>query len=165
MSSEAICQSLTSLSMDEECAEGLQITLECPECYTKFSDKVKIATGDPRNVALIGHWDGWQPFSTSSKHGSGKVSNNVMIADVTRACMHAHYYAHIGTIEVSIATMLKGDHSKSEEVYVCGFVSSYLLPKKRPKSLDPFFHPLVEEVEELFINGNSFCTSIHMCVS
>ena len=67
--------------------------------------------------------------------------------------MHAHYY-NIGTIEVSIATMLKGDRSKSEEVYVCGFVPSYLLPKKRPNSLDPFLHPLVEEVEELFINGN-----------
>ena len=52
--------------------KGLQVTLECPECYTKFSDiKVKIATGDPRNITLIGHWDGWQPFSTSSKHGSG----------------------------------------------------------------------------------------------
>lgn len=59
------------LSMDEEYVEVLQITFKCPECYTKFSDKVKIATGDPTNIALIGHWDGWQPFSTSSKHGSG----------------------------------------------------------------------------------------------
>ena len=57
--------------MDEEHAEGLQITLECPECYIKFSGKVKIATGDPSNIALIGHWHGWQPFPTSSKHGSG----------------------------------------------------------------------------------------------
>ena len=75
--------------------------------------------------------------------------------------MHVHHY-NIGAIEVSITTMLKGDHSKSEEVYVCGFVPSYLLPKKRPNSLDPFLHPLVEEVEELFINGNSFCAIMHV---
>ena len=33
----------------------------------------KYANGDPRNVALIGHWDGWQPFSTSIKHSCGML--------------------------------------------------------------------------------------------
>ena len=70
----------------------------------------------------------------------------------------------IGAIEVSIATMLKGNHSKSEVYYICGFVPIYLLPKKRPNSLDPFLHPLVEKVEELFINGNSFCIIMHVCL-
>ena len=54
---------------------------------------------------------------------------------------------------MSIATMSKEDRSKNGEVYVCGFVPSYLLPNKRPNSIDPFLHPLIEEVKELFING------------
>eukprot|EP00731_Ephydatia_muelleri_P008790 Em0004g1128a len=57
------------------------------------------------------------------------------------------------SIEVSIATMRKSDRSKVDEVYVCGFVPSYLLPNKCPVSLDPFLEPLVTEVLDLFING------------
>ena len=63
------------------------------------------------------------------------------------------YTCYLGSIEISIATMSKKERAKNEEVYVCGFVPSHLLPKKRPNSLDPFIHPLVEEVEDLFING------------
>ena len=49
--------------------------------------------------------------------------------------------------------MYKKDRCSVGEVYVCGFVPSYLLPKKRPNSIDPFLHPLIEEVEDIFING------------
>ena len=58
-----------------------------------------------------------------------------------------------GAIEVSIATMKKADRCKVDEVYVIGFVPCYILPKKRPVTLDPFLHPLMEEIEDLFING------------
>ena len=58
----------------------------------------------------------------------------------------------IGAIEISIATMLKEDRSKNEEVYVCGFVPNYLLPR-RPNAIDPFLCPLIEEVEECFADG------------
>lgn len=34
-----------------------------------------------------------------------------------------------------------------------GFIPSHLLPKKCPSSLDPFLHPLVSDVEDIFING------------
>ena len=30
------------------------------------------ACGDPRNIALIGHWDGWQPFGYSGSQSCGK---------------------------------------------------------------------------------------------
>ena len=60
-----------------------------------------------------------------------------------------------GAIEVSIATMAKSDRCKTEEVYVCGFVPSYLLPNKRPNSLDPFLQPPMKDIEELFINGKT----------
>ena len=66
-----------------------------------------------------------------------------------------------GAIEVSIATMAKSDRCKTEEVYVCGFVPSYLLPNKRPNSLDPFLQPLIEDIEESFINGKLSVFSLH----
>ena len=49
------------------------ITIECPECHFEFNHHIKTTFGDPRNIALIGHWDGWQPFSSSTKHSSGMV--------------------------------------------------------------------------------------------
>ena len=59
----------------------------------------------------------------------------------------------IGAIEVTIANMYKTERSKVEEVYVVGFVPSYLLPKKRPCSLDPFLDPLITDIENIFIHG------------
>ena len=55
---------------------------------------------------------------------------------------------------MSIATMKKSDRCSTEEVYVSGFVPSYLLPNKCPISLDPFLGILVKELEDLFVNGN-----------
>ena len=59
----------------------------------------------------------------------------------------------IGSIEISIATMKKADRLKTEEVYVCGFISNYQLPNKAPWYLDPFLHPLISDIEDAFING------------
>ena len=58
-----------------------------------------------------------------------------------------------GAIEVLIATMSKVKRCCTDEVYVVGFVPSYLLPKKRLISLDPFLEPLIRDIEEGFING------------
>ena len=55
-----------------ELSKSVTIELECPECYSKFDHCPRVVSGDPRNIALIGHWDGWQPFSTSGKHSCGK---------------------------------------------------------------------------------------------
>ena len=59
----------------------------------------------------------------------------------------------IGVIELTIANMAKAERSKTDQVYVVGFVPSYQLPKSRPCSLDPFLHPLVSDIENIFING------------
>jgi len=59
----------------------------------------------------------------------------------------------LGAVEITIANMYKKERSCTEEVYVVGFIPSHLLPKKRPSSLDPFLHPLVSDVEDIFING------------
>ena len=47
------------------------VHLVCPHCYCDIRHTLKYASGDPRNIALIGHWDGWQPFSTSLRHSCG----------------------------------------------------------------------------------------------
>ena len=52
--------------------------------------------------------------------------------------------------------MSKGNRCQVDEVYVFGFVPSYLLPKKRPASLDPFMEPLIREIEDGFINGKYY---------
>ena len=73
------------------------------------------------------------------------------------------YLSVKGSIEVQIATMSKQDRSKTNEVYVCGFVPSYALPNKMPWSLDPFLHPLVTEIEDTFVNGIvCVCTVFHI---
>lgn len=49
--------------------------------------------------------------------------------------------------------MRKIDRANTDEVYVCGFVPCCALPDKMPWSIDPFLHPLITEVEDLFISG------------
>jgi hypothetical protein len=86
----------------------------CPVCYRENIVKPTTARGDPRNIAYIGHWDGWQPFNNSS-----------------HSC---------GTVSVSAATMSKTQRSHSNQVFVVGFVPTYLLPKRKVISMDPFWH-------------------------
>ena len=54
------------------------VKVKCSNCSTRFCLYPKYARGDPRNLALIGHWDGWQPFSTSIKHSCGMYNVNYM---------------------------------------------------------------------------------------
>ena len=100
----------------------------CPSCHKHFEHKPANAYGDPRNIAYILHWDGFQPFSGKDNHGCG-------------------------ALEVQIATMCKEDRCKAEEVFVVGFVPCYLLPNKRPVALDSFLVPFIEEIERGFIEG------------
>lgn len=127
---ERWCSGVVS-SHDIEDAPGGDSTdekvLECPNCYCEFTYKVKHAKGDPRNLAYIGHWDGWSPY----KSGNHKC----------------------GAIEVSIATMRKQERCTIDEVYVIGFVPSNLVPTDNPNSLDPFLQPLVREIKDGFIDG------------
>ena len=78
---EVISAAHISTSMTEA-ASSNACTIRCPYCcYTAFPHQVKYATGDPRNIALVGHWDGWKPFSTSAKHSCGTYVyvHNIML--------------------------------------------------------------------------------------
>ena len=53
------------ISIDEVLAsleENEKYIITCDECRTRWMHTPLYAKGDPRNIALIGHWDGWQPF-------------------------------------------------------------------------------------------------------
>ena len=100
----------------------------CPFCRGSFAHKIELASGDPGNIAYILHWDGFQPFDAKNNHGSG-------------------------ALEVQIANMYKKDRQKQSEIFVVGFVPTYLLPERRPVALDPFLLRLLEEIEDGFING------------
>ena len=63
---------------------------------------IKVTNGSPLTLALVGQWDGWQPFGTSY-----------------RGC-RSH--------GVSIANMSKNDRNHVEELYVLGFVPCYQVP-------------------------------------
>lgn len=105
--------------------EGIKL-VECPECLESFEHPIKVANGSPHNIALIGHWDGWQAFTSSS-----------------RSC---------GSLEVTIANLRKEHRNHTDEVYVLGFVPLSSTPKL-PQTYDPFLQPLMEDLCEGFING------------
>lgn len=49
--------------------------------------------------------------------------------------------------------MAKEDRQKQSEIFVVGFVPAYLLPERRPISLNPFLSPPLDEIEDRVING------------
>ena len=68
------------------------VPVTCPHCFTKFSHIPKYANGDPRNLALIAHWDGWQPFATSIKHSCGEC---VIASYMSMLCDTIKFFAII----------------------------------------------------------------------
>ena len=61
----------------------------CDECHSSFSFQVESAQGDPRNIALLGHWDGFQPFGSSSR-STGTV--HVMITSTDGVLHYTNYH-------------------------------------------------------------------------
>ena len=48
--------------------------IQCFHCNTKQAIRPKIVCGDPRNIGLIGHWDGWSPkFGRGVTHSTGNL--------------------------------------------------------------------------------------------
>ena len=100
--------------------------VECQSCFEMFKHFIKTTHGSPLNLALVGHWDGWQPFGTS--------------------------YKGCGSFEGSIGNMTKNDRNHIEEVFVIGFVPLYQVPNL-PESFDPFLQPLMKDICTAFISG------------
>ena len=75
--SEIVSADILASTMAGRCTgqviEGTALSVECPHCFGEFIHHPMYTHGDPKNIALIGHWDGWQPFSTSARHSCGKL--------------------------------------------------------------------------------------------
>lgn len=106
--------------------QGAFKIVECPVCFENFEHCIKMAKGSPLNLALIGHFDGWQPFGTS--------------------------YRGSGSFEVTVANMRKTQRNHVDQVYVVGFVPCFEVPNL-PASLDPFLEPLMNDLCNGFIEG------------
>ena len=76
--------------------DGRSYTVTCSDCGSVNTCKGEKAKGDPRNMALMGRWDGWYPFHSKSSH----------------CC---------GAIDVSVLNMSKTDRCFTNEVCVVGF--------------------------------------------
>ena len=72
----AVVNALVLLSVKKKSGTPLKdmecMHLQCDECWTKIDYQAKFARGEPRNIALIRHWDGWQPFGAPGQHSCGK---------------------------------------------------------------------------------------------
>ena len=114
---------ITSQDKDED---GNVKIVECPVCFEQFEHCIKMPKGSPLNVALVGHFDGWQPFGTS--------------------------YRGSGSFEVAVANMKKAERNHVEEIYVVGFVPCFYVPNQ-PNGLEPFLQPFMNDLCEGFIEG------------
>ncbi len=52
-------------------AGAVQVEVSCGECHHSFQHTPQYARGDPRNIALIRHWDGFKPFRSTGQHSCG----------------------------------------------------------------------------------------------
>ena len=100
----------------------------CLSCAVTFPHVIQKVTGDPRNLANLLLCEGFKPFDCKYNQGSGAV-------------------------EAQIANMCKEDRQKQSGIFVVGFGSAYLLPERRPISLDPFLSPLRDEIEDVLISS------------
>ena len=48
-------------------------SVQCEECGTRVQHQPQYVRGEPCNIALIGHWDGWQPFGYPGSHSCGEL--------------------------------------------------------------------------------------------
>ena len=104
------------------------ITLKCSSCAHEFQFVPDWMTGDPRNQAIIVHYDGWNPNNTSNR-------NSIASITITPACASKH------------------NRSLSQNSFVYSFVSVSSLPSKYPHKYDAFLQPLINEIEDLYIHG------------
>ena len=49
------------------------VTITCSSCYHTFDYVVRRARGDPRNIAFVGHWDGFEMSQSARGHGCGTI--------------------------------------------------------------------------------------------
>ena len=116
-------------SMIQEAFERKE-PITCPECVESFPAIPRRVAGDPRNQLVLIHEDGWNCFLTSQ--------------------------SSMAAIMIIHGCMSKSDHSNADYARVYSFIPTDQMPTDFPHKFDAFLKPLVDELEELFIEVNFF---------
>ena len=94
------------------------ITMVCTCCAHEFAFTPEWMTGDPRNQAIIAHYDGWDPNNTSNRNS-------------------------IASLTISPAYSTKAERATCVNASVYPFVPVYSLPQSQPHKYDSFLKPLI----------------------
>ncbi|MCO5587093.1 hypothetical protein L7F22_041039 [Adiantum nelumboides] len=98
----------------------------CKSCREEFECDKVLCKGDPRNFALLVHWDGFQSSKTTQKN--------------------------CGVVEVKILNTGKGSEVRALPVIFIPFSCKKIIGSSS-KLFHVFLKPLLQELESLFING------------
>ena len=121
------CRELISASTIQEASTNRE-AITCHSCMNTFEPIVREVAGDPRNqVIIIIHEDGWNSFSTSQ--------STMAAITITHGCMS------------------KWERSNADYARVYSFIPASQMPTDSPHKYDAFLKPLINELEELFIEG------------
>ena len=74
----SFCSFILSAEEIEEFYDGQNYIVTCSDCGSVNTCGGEKAKDDPRNIALIGHWDGWYPFQGKSSHTCGAIDVSVL---------------------------------------------------------------------------------------
>ena len=108
----------------------------CKHCGHRQAKAPQKSQVNAFNLALINHWDGWQPFGT-----------------LIRGCR---------AIDIQETNLLKEICSSVDEVYVLGFVPVRLHPYQ---NLDLFLKTFLEENKYILLNGLTIAISLNLRVT
>ena len=108
--------------------ETSTICVTCSTYATEVTVLPQYMNGDPRNQAIVIHYDGWNPNTSSSDHS-------------------------VAAITIAHACMSKVNRAESKYARVYSFIPVWQLPKDAPHKLDAFLEPLITELEDLYIYG------------
>ncbi|MCO5605605.1 hypothetical protein L7F22_059788 [Adiantum nelumboides] len=107
-------------------ARSTKYKILCKSCREEFECDKVLSKGDPRNFALLVHWDGFQSSKATQKN--------------------------CGVVEVKILNTGKGSEVRALPVIFIPFSCKKIIGSSS-KLFHVFLRPLLQELESLFING------------
>jgi hypothetical protein len=112
-----------------------RVVVHCPWCERSTPACLRRIYGHKNNLMLFGHWDGWQPFTTSCTHSCG-------------------------SIEIQVANMTKSARAKAKFLFPLVFVPAFLSQCGEGR-FDVFLAPLRDELVRMFVDGFSHSVAGH----
>ena len=108
------------------------VLVRCGHCDKSVEVPFQTVTGDPRNLAMQFHADAFFPHKTSQK-------------------------TNLDGMSITFLNMEKALRVKVKNIFLCSFIRKTKadsdLYKTNPRFLSAFYAPLMEEIQDLLING------------